>query len=126
MEWLLMILSVALVAVAIFLAYLFYNKRTQLATAWHQRLSGLHKMLLNKYYIDEIYGAIVVRPLIYFSLFLWKFVDVILIDGSINGSSTVYNDISEVMRFSQSGRLRTYATIFVGGVIVLIGLFVWG
>jgi NADH-quinone oxidoreductase subunit L len=126
MEWLLMILSVALVIVAIFLAYLFYNKRTQLATAWQQRLSGVHRTLLNKYYVDEIYGAIVVRPLIYLSLFLWKFVDVILIDGSINGSSTVYNDISEVMRLSQSGRLRTYATIFLGGVVILVGLFVWG
>ncbi len=123
MEWLLMFASVALVLVAIYLAYNFYLKKTSLSTAMKEKLSGVHKTLLNKYYVDEFYGAVIVRPIIYFSLFLWKIVDVLIIDGLINGSATVYNDISEFLRQGQSGRVRSYATIFTLGVVVLLAFF---
>ena len=117
--------SVVLVLIAIFLAYQFYNRRIALATAWRERLSGVHKVLLNKYYVDEIYGAVIVRPLVYFSLFLWKIVDVILIDGLLNGLAAVYGDISQMLRGTQDGKVRSYATVFVVGVVLLVLLFVW-
>jgi len=84
----------------------------------------MHKLLLNKYYVDEIYGAVVVRPLIGFSIFLWKFVDVIVIDGFANGSAFTYQVVSEAMRKLQTGRLRSYATAFVVGVVVIVAYFV--
>ena len=83
----------------------------------------MHQILLNKYYVDELYGATIVRPVVYFSLFLWKIVDVIFIDGLINGVATIYNDISESLRHVQTGRLRTYATVFAFGVMVLVAFF---
>ena len=122
-EWGLMGASVALVLVAIFLARLFYSKKPELATNFQQKLKGIHKLLLNKYYVDEIYGAVIIRPLIYFSLFLWKFIDVVIIDGFLNGMAILYNDISETFRRGQDGKLRSYATIFAGGVILILFYF---
>ena len=126
LEWGLMGASVLLVLLSIYAARLFYNKRTELATAWQNKLSGLHNLLLNKYYVDEIYGAIIVRPIVYLSLFLWKIVDVIFIDGLINGLAIVYGDISETVRQSQTGRVRTYATLFAIGVMVIVIVFMRG
>ncbi len=122
-EWGLMGASVALVLAAIFLARLFYSKKPELATNFQQKLKGIHKLLLNKYYVDEIYGAVIIRPLVYFSLFLWKFIDVVIIDGFLDGMASLYNDISETFRQGQSGNLRSYATIFAGGVILILFYF---
>ena len=120
----LMVASVALVLIAIFLARMFYNKRPELATNFREKLSGVHRILLNKYYVDEIYGAILVRPVVYLSLFLWKIVDVVFIDGLINGLATTYSDVSQYCRGVQTGRVRSYATLFVIGVVVLVAYVV--
>jgi NADH-quinone oxidoreductase subunit L len=120
----LMVASVALVLIAIYLARMFYNKRPELATSYREKLSGIHRVLLNKYYVDEIYGAILVRPAVYFSLFLWKMVDVVFIDGLINGLATAYSDVSQFFRGVQTGRVRSYATLFVVGVVVLLAYVV--
>ncbi len=123
-EFLLMGLSVALVLVAIYFAFLFYNRKPELATAWKEKLSGLHRILLNKYYVDEIYHAVVVRPLIGASVFMWKFIDVMVIDGIPNGSAFAYQVISEGMRKLQTGRIRSYATAFMVGVVIIVAYFV--
>ncbi len=125
MEWILMGCSVALVLITIVIARLFYLKRTELATRVAESFSGIKNLLVNKYYVDEIYGAVIVRPIVGGSVFLWKFVDVVLIDGFVNGMATVYNDMSEWLRGSQSGMLRGYATAFSVGVLILIAWMVW-
>ena len=123
-ELLLMVISVLLAIGGIWFARTIYNKRPELATSLREKMSGIHNVLLNKYYVDEIYGAVIVRPLVYFSLFLWKVVDVVFIDGIINGLATIYDGVSESLRRVQSGLLRGYATAFVLGVIVIIAYFV--
>jgi NADH-quinone oxidoreductase subunit L len=124
LELTLMFVTVALAVLAILAARHFYLKKTEAATSLSTSFGGVQKLLLNKYYIDEVYGALVIRPLVGFSTFLWKIVDVILIDGTINGSAWVYSQVSELMRYAQSGRVRSYATIFVAGVVILIGYLV--
>lgn len=127
MEWTLMAASVTLAVIGIMLAWYFYRRSDSAATALKQKLSGLHRLLLNKYYIDEMYGAIVIRPVVYGSLFLWKIFDVMVIDGLINGMATLGQDIGQTLRYAQTGRVRTYATIFAFGVVLLLGLFIeWG
>jgi len=126
MEWLLMGASVVLVLIAIYLAYYFYRRNTKAATSLAESLAGVKRILANKYYVDEFYGAVVVRPLVYFSLFLWKIVDVIIIDGLLNGVAQLWHDVSDGLRHSQSGLVRNYATVFVVGVVVLIAWFVFG
>ncbi len=120
MELTLMVASVVLVLTAIIMARLFYHRRPELATIWRDKLSGLHRLLLNKYYVDEIYGAVIIRPVVYSSLFLWKIVDVVMIDGFLNGLAHAYSDNSQFVRKAQTGRVRSYATVFVLGVVVLV------
>ena len=124
-EWGLMFASVALVLVSIYLAYVIYNKRTDLATSLQKKFSGIHRVLLNKYYVDEFYGAIVIRPVVYLSLFLWKVFDVVIIDGFLNGTASFYADISDFLRTGQTGRVRTYATVFVFGVVIIVAYMYW-
>ncbi|UCD63741.1 MAG: NADH-quinone oxidoreductase subunit L [Candidatus Zixiibacteriota bacterium] len=124
LEWGLMLASVALVLGSIYLAYLIYNKRTELATSLKERFSLAHRVLYNKYYVDEIYGAAVVRPVVYLSLFLWKIFDVVVIDGFLNGLASFYAETSELIRGGQTGRVRTYATVFLAGVILVVAYMV--
>jgi len=120
-EWALMIGSVALVGIFIYLAYYFYIKNIALATKWKNKLSGIHRVLYGKYFVDELYGALIIGPLVSGSKFLWKIFDVMLIDGLINGMASLVGDISKLMRPVQSGLVRTYAAIFFAGVVIILG-----
>ncbi len=120
MEITLMVASVLLVGVSIFLAYLLYKKKTEISTSLAEKLSGLKTLLVNKYYVDEIYGAVIVRPVVYLSLFLWKVFDVVIIDGFLNGMASSYEEFADFIRTGQTGRVRTYATVFVFGVVAII------
>ena len=126
MELMLMFATVILVGLAIFAAFKIYNKRPEVADSLANKIKASHNVLLNKYYVDEFYGAVFVRPLIYFSVFLWKIMDVLFIDGLLNGLAKLYEGISETMRSVQTGRLRSYATVFVIGVFILIAYAVIG
>jgi NADH-quinone oxidoreductase subunit L len=123
-EWLLMIGSVLLVAFFIYLAYHLYVKNIGLTTRLRKSLSGVHKILYGKYFVDELYGAVIVRPIVNGSLFLWKIFDVLIIDGLINGLAYLVGDISKFFRSGQTGMVRTYAAVFVTGVIIVIGYLV--
>ncbi len=125
LELTLMISSIAIVVISIFIALYLYGKNKELTGKLRSGLSGLHKLLQGKYFIDEIYNAVVVRPLINFSIFLWKIVDVFIIDGIVNGLATIVGDVSTVIRPVQSGKIRSYATIFLLGVIILVGVFLF-
>ena len=120
----LMFVTVLLIVGAILYARRMYLNRPELATRVRERFSGLHAVLYNKYFVDEIYGAVVVRPIIYGSIFLWKVIDVVIIDGLANGFARVGQDMSELFKYAQSGRVRGYATVFVTGVVILVGYLV--
>jgi NADH-quinone oxidoreductase subunit L len=124
MEWLLMIASVVLVIIAWYFAKRFYLDDPSRHKAIRERFSGIHRVLYNKYYVDEFYGAVVVRPLVNGALFLWKVIDVVVIDGLINGFAGLGRDMAETLKVFQAGRVRNYATIFVFGVIVILAVFV--
>lgn len=123
-ELILMFATIALVGIAIIIAYRIYRRRPESADKLAEKFSGPYKLLANKYFIDELYGAIIVRPTIYFSIFLWKVMDVLMIDGLINGLANFYNGISEELRAGQTGRIRSYATIFTIGVVLLVAIVV--
>jgi NADH-quinone oxidoreductase subunit L len=78
-------------------------------------------MLLNKYYIDEIYDTAVVEPTVKISDgILWKGVDVVIIDGTVNGSAKIISAIAQIIRKIQTGVAQTYAVVFIGGVLFVI------
>ncbi len=121
MEMTLMFITVILAVLAILMARHFYLKKPEAAASLSGKFGGIQKVLLNKYYVDEVYGVLIVRPLVGISTFLWKIIDVIVIDGSLNGGAWLYARTSDLLRYGQSGRVRSYATIFVAGVVILLG-----
>ncbi len=87
-------------------------------------LLQMPSFLENKYYIDEIYDAVIVNPLKFISTYgLWKFIDVIVIDGTVNGLAKLVNLIGIGLRQLQPGITRLYAAFIFGGAIFVIGWF---
>jgi NADH-quinone oxidoreductase subunit L len=124
LEWALIALTIVLVGVSIYLAWYLYRKNIARATSLHQSFSGLHKAIYNKYWVDEFYGATIVRPIINSSIFIWKIIDVFVIDGIANGLARLVGDMSETFRRIQAGYLRGYLTAFLIGVVIVVGFLV--
>jgi len=88
---------------------------------FEQRSPGLARALENKWYVDEFYGAVVVRPLALFSRFLWKIIDA-AIDGIAAMLGFVVRGFGDLLRFFQTGNVRNYALMFFLGVVVFIAV----
>ena len=82
----------------------------------------MYNLLLHKYYIDEIYNAILLTPILVTAReFLWKFVDSIIIDGAVNGAGSLVQAGATGLRRMQSGYVRTYAGwILFGGILIIV------
>jgi len=105
------------------LAYLMYVVKPQIPDSIAGGLKGVYTLVYNKYFVDEIYDAAVVRPLVGGSrLVLWKGADAGLIDGIVNGIGARAKDIGGVLRLAQSGNARSYATWVAFGSVVVIFL----
>ena len=122
-EYALMALSVVIAAAGIWLARYLYGKRGDLAAKMAKKAAGLHTVLARKYYVDEIYDATIVTPAVKLSeQFLWKFFDVGVIDGLVNGAARLVGYASGALRKVQAGVAQTYAFAFVAGVLLLLGI----
>ena len=120
-EYLLMFVSVAIAASGIYVARWIYLQRTEIAVSLINRYPRIYRTLLNKYYIDEIYDAVIVDPTVKISHdILYKAMDVTMIDGSVNGSAKIINGIGQVLRKIQTGVAQSYAMVFIGGILFVI------
>jgi len=82
--------------------------------------------VLNKYYVDEIYTAVFVKPLLLGSTnLLWKGIDQNVIDASLDGSAEGAREVSDSVRHMQSGNLRSYAGWVAAGSAVVIVYMIW-
>jgi NADH-quinone oxidoreductase subunit L len=87
-------------------------------------LRRMPKLLEEKYYVDEAYEASVIQPLETTSRdFLWKGVDVRVIDGAVNGVARSFAGAANLLRYTQTGSSRNYAAVILIGAIILIGYF---
>jgi NADH-quinone oxidoreductase subunit L len=120
-ELLLMAASTVVSLAGLGLAYLFYAARPELPEALSAKAHTLYNLLLNKYYVDEAYNAILVMPVLRSSReFLWKFMDSFVIDGFVNGIAYLVRGTAGGLRYMQSGYVRTYVGwIVLGGIIVM-------
>jgi NADH-quinone oxidoreductase subunit L len=128
MEMPLMIVSVVVAFAGIGLAWLFFLRKPELADATAARFSGVHKLLLNKYYVDEFYDGVIVQPIKRMSSgVLWRGVDAGMIDGTVNAVGLVVRGWSAVLRRLQTGSVRAYAMSLFVGVVVIVGYYlrVW-
>jgi NADH-quinone oxidoreductase subunit L len=122
------LMAVATVAAfaGIGLAALFWLKRRDLAASAAERFPGLHRLLVHKYYVDELYDTSVVQPLWMISeQGLWKGVDQGVIDGGVNGAGQSVLGASGLLRRLQTGSLRAYAASLFAGVLLVLGYMLW-
>jgi NADH-quinone oxidoreductase subunit L len=125
-ETLLMLISVGAAILGLFFAWLLYLRRPQLPARIATSLGGLYRAVANKYYIDELYAALFVKPLIEGSTtILWHGVDQGVIDASVNESAHAARELSDATRHMQSGNLRSYAGWIAAGGAVVIAYMVW-
>jgi NADH-quinone oxidoreductase subunit L len=97
-----------------------------MADAMAARFAGLHRTLLNKYYVDELYNAIIVQPIKRISTTaLWRGMDAGLIDGTVNAVGLIVRGWSAVLRRLQTGSVRAYAMSFFLGVVTILGYYLW-
>jgi NADH-quinone oxidoreductase subunit L len=122
------IISVAFGLGGIALAWLFYVAKPGLPDRIAANYSGLYKLIYNKYFVDEIYDAAVVTPVVAGSReVLWKVVDVAVIDGAVNGAGARARGIGGVLKRLQSGNIRSYAAwVLLGSVVLLFIMGVMG
>ena len=120
-EYFLMTVSVALALVAIFYAINRFSKKPEMEEA-----TGFGKTLANKWYVDELYDAIVGKPLKAISAFFNNIIERSGIDGFVNGIGTGVQYASRQLRLLQSGQVGSYILLMVLGAIILfvIQLFV--
>lgn len=108
------------------LAYLFYVAKPSMPMNLSLRLKRTYQFLYNKWYVDELYDVLVVRPIAFLSdVFLWRWLDVKIIDGTINSLANLMQRFSDLSRRVQSGIVQNYALTLVIGVVLLIGYFLF-
>ena len=108
-------------------AWWFYIKNPKVPEKLAKSLGALYRLLLNKYYVDEIYAALIVKPLVWFSTkVLWHGVDEGLIDGAVNEVGDAAMATGGRARFMQSGNERSYATWMVIGAVAATTFFLDG
>ena len=108
------------------LAWLLYCKRTDLPDKLRASFRGVYATLEHKYYVDEVYAAAIVWPIVGFSrAVLWKVVDATAIDGTVNETAHAATDVSNGFRHMQSGNIRSYAGWVVLGGAAIVVYMVW-
>jgi len=117
----LMLISVAAGLAGIGLAALMYVGKPGLADSLTAAFQWPYQLIYNKWFVDEIYDAAVVKPVVFGSRkVLWKGVDAGLIDGSVNGVGSRAKDLGGLLRLMQSGSVRSYAAWVLLGSVLLI------
>ncbi len=117
--WGLMGLSVAVGVAGIAIAYALYVGRPERAVALGRAFPQVHRVLLNKYFVDELYDVIFVNAIKTLARLLHRGFDVFVIDGIVNGTAIIIRDIGAGLRPLQTGRVNNYATVMLTGFVVI-------
>jgi NADH-quinone oxidoreductase subunit L len=120
-EQMLMAVIVVLTIVMIALAWFRYIKKSSVPLE-PSETSGLQRVLSNKYYVDELYNGIVVKPLYGLSKVFYKFIELLGIDNLVNGLGKGVVYTSRGLRFLQDGSIGYYLFVMVIGIILILSL----
>jgi NADH-quinone oxidoreductase subunit L len=118
--------SIAAGLLGLVLAWLLYYRRRDLPQRIATGLGSLYRAVVNKYYIDELYAAMFIKPLVDGSTtILWHTVDQGVIDNSVNDAADSTRHASDAVRHMQSGNLRSYAGWVAAGAAAVIAYMIW-
>ena len=119
-------ISVGAALLGFLLAWQLYHRRPQLPARIAASLGGFYQAVLNKYWVDELYANMFVKPLIDGSTkLLWHGIDRDVIDATLDGSADGAREVSDAVRHMQSGNIRSYAGWVAAGAAVVIFYMVW-
>ena len=125
-EKFLAMLSVAVAAFGFLLAWFLYHQRPELPEQIAAAFGSLYQAVANKYWIDDLYGWIFVKPLIAISgTVFWRGMDQGVIDATLDGSADTARELSDNVRHMQSGNVRSYAGWVAIGATAVIAYMVW-
>jgi NADH-quinone oxidoreductase subunit L len=120
LEVVLMVISVGAALAGIWVARAFYLRPAGAPERWGERFRALYRTFFHKYWVDELYQAMVVRPLERLSQWLWRFFDVGVIDGLVDGTGGLVVLGGTILRLFQNGYVGTYAFFLVLGVVLVL------
>jgi NADH-quinone oxidoreductase subunit L len=125
-EYVLMGISVGVAFLGLILAYILYISKPYLPQRIADALGGFYEAVLNKYWVDELYAKLFVKPLVDGSTsILWQGVDRKVIDDTVNNAADGARNVSDEVRHMQSGNLRSYAGWIAAGSAVVIAYMIW-
>ena len=127
-EWLQVLLGAPVIAglLGFILAWWLYLHTPQTPKKRAGSPSAIYKLLYGKYFVDELYAAVIVRPLVWISdSVLWHIVDEGAIDGAVNGVARVSRETGDRLRYASTGNIRSYAAWILVGVVVFTSLLLW-
>ncbi|MCL4428605.1 MAG: NADH-quinone oxidoreductase subunit L [Deltaproteobacteria bacterium] len=118
--YILSLISVLMGLFGIYIAYILYIKKALNPEKIKSLFKPIYALSYNKVYIDEIYNFLIVKPLYAFFDFLWKVIDVKVIDGAVNGVASAFAGFSVKARRIQNGMLMSYILTLSIGVAALL------
>ncbi len=125
-EWGIMGLSTTIALSGLVIATIFYLKKTDIPLRIARQFSPIYRLLFNKYYFDELYHHILIRPTIWLAnRFIEGFTDAKIIEGIVNGVPKAIGRFALILRKVQSGIAQHYAIIMAAGVLILVVLILW-
>ncbi|MGQ9682511.1 MAG: NADH-quinone oxidoreductase subunit L [Anaerolineae bacterium] len=122
LEWMLIGASVLAAALGIALAWLVFLRRAISAEAVAARLGPLYRAMCRGYYVDDLYCAIAVRPLVGLAQWLSQVLDARIVDGSVNGVALLAGWVGRRLQHWQSGAVRQYALGIAVGVVLVVAV----
>ncbi len=124
-EAMLIFVSLIIALAGIYLAVMFYLKRTYLPENIQKRFPSAYRLIFNKYYVDEIYDYLFVNSIKSFSIWLWEFIDTVIIDGAVNGIAYLTRRIGSMVRRIQTGFVQSYALSIIIGAFVILAYYLF-
>jgi NADH-quinone oxidoreductase subunit L len=127
LEYLLMALSVILSVTGFLYGRKIYQSNANADDTFRKRSPAIAELLSRKYYVDEAYDSVIVKPLLRCSeSFLARIVDNRLIDGFVNSTAYAVGWIASRARLMQTGILQNYVTVIVLGILVVLSIVMFG
>ncbi|MEW6350255.1 MAG: NADH-quinone oxidoreductase subunit L [Thermodesulfobacteriota bacterium] len=123
-ELLLMAVSVGIAVVGLLGAYWAYIADTSIPDKVIQGLPEPHRLVYNKYWMDEVYDFFFVNSIVGFSRLLWKRFDDLIVDGIVNGAAWLTRGFGQVLSWFQTGLVKDYALSILVGLVAVIGYLV--
>ena len=121
-EYMLMGISVIALALIGYMTYVYFAKKEQVPSLMEEDFKPWYRVLYNKYYIDELYDRIFVKPLYYLSDLFYRIVDLKIVDGAVNAVGKGVNKGSSLVRLVQEGSVGFYIFAMVIGIILIMAI----